>query len=290
MWGFILGIIVGNVYPIPNNQKSGIDYTASKLLELSIIFLAFSIDYTHLAKIGWQSIAIVAFVIVLVLLTTIYLSNKLNCKGSTGWLVGFGTAICGSSAIAALSPTVTKDKADVGISMAIVNILGSIGMISMPFLFEFLHLSTKDAGLLIGASLHSVGNVAGAGYAMNSEVGQAAIAIKLARVALLSPALILFNFLALRKEETKFKEHLNLPWYLWVFIAITALTSIFNVPDFIIDKAEWLGKITLTTAMVALGLKVNFKTVFNAGKTGLLFGVIIFAIQLAAIILFMNLI
>ncbi len=289
MWGFILGLILGNTYKIPDNQKAGIDYTASKLLEVSIIFLAFSINYTHLAQIGWQSIATVAIVITIVLLTTIYLSNKLNCKDSTGWLVGFGTAICGSSAIAALSPTVTKDKADIGISMAIVNILGSIGMISMPFLFEFLQLSTMDAGLIIGASLHSVGNVAGAGYAMNNEVGQAAIAIKLARVALLSPALIFFNLLVSRKEVSSFKVHLKLPWYLWVFIGITILTSMVNLPDFIIDKAEWLGKITLTTAMVALGLKVNFKTVFNAGKTGLIFGVMIFAVQLVAIILFMNL-
>jgi uncharacterized integral membrane protein (TIGR00698 family) len=149
LMALLAGMVVGNVIKIPENFQSGIGFTSSKLLELSILFLAFSINYTHIAQIGVMSFSIIAIMIVLVLLFTYYLSIKVKCPGTTGWLVGFGTAICGSSAIAALSPSITKNKDDVGIAMAVVNLFGSIGMIVMPLVLVKMNLSTTQMGLLL---------------------------------------------------------------------------------------------------------------------------------------------
>lgn len=279
----LLGMVAGNLITIPSQYQSGISFTSGKLLELSILFLAFSINYHHIAKLGGVSFSIIAIMVVSMLLATYFLSIWAKCKGSTGWLVGFGTTICGSSAIAALSPTVTKDKDDIGIAMAVVNLFGSIGMLAMPLLFSNINLSETQLGLLIGGSLHSVGNVAGAGYAMGNGVGEAAITIKLARVALLSPALIFFNLLVNRNSANSWKDHLRLPWYLWVFIIITILTSVISIPQTIIQSMETIGKIVLTIAMAAIGLKVSFKTLYRSGQKSLLFGLGIFILQLAII-------
>ena len=200
LMALLLGMIVGNFIKIPGDFQSGIGFTSSKLLELSILFLAFSINYKHIAALGVMSFSAILIMVVIMLLLSYYLAIKVKCPGSTGWLVGFGTTICGSSAIAALAPTVTKNKDDVGISMAVVNLFGSIGMIVMPFILLKLNFTTQQMGLLIGGTLHSVGNVVGAGYTISNEVGEAAITIKLARVALLSPALIFFNYLVNRHQ------------------------------------------------------------------------------------------
>jgi len=227
-----------------------------------------------------MSFSIIAVMIVLILLFTYYLSIKVKCPGTTGWLVGFGTAICGSSAIAALAPSVTKNKEDIGIAMAVVNLFGSIGMIVMPFILIKTGLSTTQMGLLLGGTLHSVGNVAGSGYTISNEVGEAAITIKLARVAMLSPALIFFNYLVNKNNVKNWTEHFRLPWYLWSFIAITLLSSFVHFPDDLIKLMDTAGKVILTVAMAAIGLKVSFKKLYQSGRKGILFGLIVFAVEI----------
>jgi uncharacterized integral membrane protein (TIGR00698 family) len=224
----IIGMVVGNFMKIPDNYQSGIGFTSSKLLEFSILFLAFSINYTHIANLGAKSFSVIAIMVVVMLLITYYLAIKVKCPGSTGWLVGFGTTICGSSAIAALSPSITKNKDDIAISMAVVNLFGSIGMIILPIILQNFNLNTTQIGLMIGGTLHSVGNVAGSGYSISNEVGEAAITFKLARVALLSPALIFFNYLVNKNNVKNIKDFFNLPWYLWSFIGITILSSLYR--------------------------------------------------------------
>ncbi len=284
------GIILGNILTLPADVSDGVTFTSGMLLELSIIFLAFSINYTHIAALGAGSFAIVAVVLFTIVILSFFLAKKFKCPGSTGWLVGFGTAICGSSAIAALSPSVTKEKEDVAIAMAVVNLFGTIGMIVLPWILVELSLGTTDAGLLIGGSLHSVGNVAGAGYTMSPEVGEAALTIKLARVALLTPGLILFNYLVNRETVKSWKEHFRLPWYLIGFILITLFVSTIDLPGAFIKSMDSVGKIVLTIAMAAIGMKVSFVKLIQSGKKGLSFGLIIFAVQLTLLSMFLLLV
>ncbi len=284
----LLGMLIGNFISIPKTFEAGITYTSSKLLEISIIFLALGINYAHFAKIGISYFIIIASMVLVILTFSYFLSKKLNCPGSTGILVGFGTAICGSSAIAALSPSLKKEKEDVAIAMAVVNLFGTLGMIVLPILLQKFHfVDVHKLGMIIGGSLHSVGNVAGAGFAMGKEIGDTAITVKLVRVAMLTPGLIFMNFLINRKTAVSWKDHFKLPWYLIAFIAITLIGSLFPIPKSALDISEFIGKGILTIAMVAIGLKVSFKKLVQSGKKGLVFGFIIFLIQILFITLFM---
>lgn len=283
----LIGIIIGNLIKLPEELNTGINFTSSKLLELSILFLAFSINYTHIASLGFQSFSFIVIMVLVMILLTYYLAIQFKCPGSTGWLVGFGTTICGSSAIAALAPSITKNKDDVGIAMAVVNLFGTLGMIILPMILIKFDLSITQMGLLLGGTLHSVGNVAGSGYTINQEVGEAAITIKLARVALLSPALIFFNFLVNRNNLKNVKDYLRLPWYLWSFIGITLASSVIHFSSDFLSLMEIIGKIILTIAMAAIGLKVSLKTLYHSGQKGIVFGFIIFAILLLLVGVFM---
>lgn len=282
----ILGITLGNILKIPENFESGILFTSSRLLELSILFLAFSINYTHIAKLGTNSFVAITVIVFVVLFLSYVLSKKINCPGSTGLLIGFGTAICGSSAIAALAPSVSKNKEDVAISMAVVNLFGTIGMIVLPLIILRSDLDTSQIGLIIGGSLHSVGNVAGAGYAIGQEAGEAALTIKLARVALLTPGLIFFNYLVNRKTAKSWKDHFKLPWYLIGFILITIIGTLVDFPEVFLSTMDTIGKVVLTIAMAAIGLKVSFIKLVQSGSKGISFGLIIFLILLGLLTVF----
>ena len=122
---YLLALLIG-MFLAPRVNKierldAGITLSSAKMLEWSVVLLAFSIDYKAIGAIGAKDFVIILIVILVVLLAAFYLSKVLSCPGKTGLLVGFGTAICGSSAIAALAPKIKADKEDVAISLAAVN-------------------------------------------------------------------------------------------------------------------------------------------------------------------------
>lgn len=280
LFGLLLGILVGNITRLPESFNSGISFTSSKMLELSIVFLAFSINFKHVAAVGATNFILLAIAILLLLILTLYLVKVFKCPSSVGWLIGFGTAICGSSAIAALSTSIKQEKEDVGMAMAVVNLFGSLGMLLLPLIFQYLTLSDNQMGFLIGGSLHSVGNVAGAGYGISKSVGDTAIMVKMARVALLTPYLIFYKYLLNKDNVSHWREHFQLPWYLILFILITIGTSFVDIPKIVIDYTELFGKYILTLAMAAIGFKVSFKKLVSIGKKGIVFGFALFLILL----------
>jgi len=276
----LMGIIIGNIFKLPSNSDSGIKFSSSSLLEVSIVFLAFGISYSEIAKLGSTSFIGISVVVVLLLITTYFLAKYFKCPSNTGFLVGFGTTICGSAAIAALTPSLKNSKKeDVAIALAVVNLLGTIGMVLMPAILQNFELNNAQSALLIGGGLHSVGNVAGAAFAMGPEIGEAALTVKLSRVALLTPALIFFNLLV-NRGEGNWTQRLKLPWYIIAFIGITIFNSVMAIPVNWIKILENLGHYILTLAMAGIGLQVSFKKLLQAGKRGIRFGVAIVAVQI----------
>lgn len=288
---YLLALLVGMLLaPLVNKAPqldTGISLSSAKMLEWSVVLLAFSMDYKAIGAIGAADFVVIIIVVLLVLLATYYLSKVLSCPGKTGWLVGFGTAICGSSAIAALAPKIKSEKEDVAISLAAVNLLGSLGMILLPLLFQFYPLAEQQMAFLIGASLHSVGNVAGAGFSVSEEVGQLALVYKMARVALLSPALLFMVWLNARKTEGQAFQF-QLPWYLIAFLLISILVSLFPLPEALINTSELIGKFMLTIAMAAIGLKVHVLRLLKAGQRGLVFALLVFVLQMSLLWVFKN--
>lgn len=288
----LMGIALGNWIKVPESLAPGIEYTSAKMLEFSLLFLAVGINYSEIGELGSTAFLGIVLVVFIVLTLTVVLSRKFNCPANTGVLIGFGTAICGSSAIAALASASTKNqKEDVAIAMAVVNLLGTVGMLLFPVLIANFQLSTSTIGFLVGGSLHSVGNVAGAGFSIGETAGDAAITVKLARVALLTPGLIYMTYLTRQQQRQGWKSYLKLPWYLIAFIVISILVSFIDVPESTTKGLESIGKIILTIAMAGIGLRVSFKKLMLAGSKGLTFGIVMFAIQVALLLLvvaFMN--
>lgn len=283
--GLFGGIIFGNLFTISDSFKPGIHWVASKFLEWAVVFLAFGISFSTFHTIGLSSFFGLVVLVGLMVWLTYFFAKKMNCPGAVGWMVGFGTAICGSSAIAALAPTLKKSPEDVGVSLAVVNLYGTLGMIILPVFLLAWGVSDEKIAFMIGGSLHSVGNVAGAAFAVGDVVGENALLVKMVRVALLTPGLIWFNYLLNKGESKSWKSYIKLPWYLWVFMLLTAFQSAIEIPSEIVTFFQELGKYTLTFAMTAIGLNIVFKKLIQSGKRGLVFGAMIFGIQLMLLII-----
>lgn len=281
--GLLLGVLAGNLITLPPPYQPGVDAIGREGLNLSIIFLGFGISYQHIGSLGWGTLALLVVTVTVMLVLTFFLARVFRCRSSTGWLVGFGTAICGSSAIAALAGSVTKDKEDVGIAIAVINLLGLAGMLILPLAFPFLPLDETVVATIIGGTLHAVGHVAGAGYGINDVIGDLSITVKLGRVALLAPALIVFNLMVNRHASVR--QHLRLPYYIWGFLLAVTAVSFLSLPDALLETLKWAGKVMLTLAMVAIGMKIGIRRLLATGRIAMGFGVVIFALQILVVTL-----
>ncbi|TNE81846.1 MAG: putative sulfate exporter family transporter [Bacteroidetes bacterium] len=279
MAGLLLGLLAGNFLPARVTEGKAPNWMAGKGLEWAILLLSFSINYQHLISLGWQSLLYLILVMAFVLWLSPKLAKKLGCPGQSGILIAFGTAICGSSAIAALSPQIKASKSDTATAMAVVNLLGIVFMLLFPVVLPQWLSNPDDQGFMIGASLHAVGNVAGAAYALGPEIGEYALGIKLARVALITPALFFVYALTRDKTEGAAQPGFKMPWYLWGFLAVTVVNSLFNLPPVVTKSAISAGEMMLTLAMVAIGLRIRIGALMSSGKRGLSFGLLIFGIQ-----------
>lgn len=280
MLGLLIGIVIGNSVQLTEKVDSGVNYAGSKLLEVSIVMLAFGISASSLTEMGIPYLIKTVVGVLLVLVAAIFLHKLLKCNGTTGLLTGFGTAICGSSAVAAATPFISEDKEDAGIAIAVVNLIGAMGTFLLPVALTYIDLDENQKGFIIGGTLHAVGNVAGAGYAMNDLIGDSALSIKMLRVALLSPMVILFGFVVNRQNESAKKASFQLPLYLWLFLGITILSFFVEFPNDMVHYLKIAGKIFLTAAMLAIGLRLKLKKLFQSGKSAFVYGIILFMIQL----------
>jgi uncharacterized integral membrane protein (TIGR00698 family) len=275
----LMGMVYTNISKIPQTWSDGIHFSSKNLLEIAIIFLGFGISFHDIAGLGWQIIVILSLGILIVLISTYFIVKKFNFHSNCGFLIGFGTAICGSSAIAALAPKINSEKSETGISIAVINLYGFIGMMAFPIIFSS-DIIMDAAALIIGGTLHGVSNVAGAGYALGENIGDLSLTIKLGRVALLAPALIFFNFLINRNASIK--ENFKLPYYIVGFILTSSIITFFQLPSELIEIFRIIGKALLTISMAAIGLNIHFKQLYTQGKNALGFGAIIFIIQILA--------
>jgi len=283
IFGLLLGVLLGNIVKLPIQFSDGVKFSSSKILEFAIVMMAFEINLNELSKVGFPILATVVLSILLILFATLFMSRKMTCPGANGWLIGFGTAICGSAAISALGPLITKDKAQIGISLAVINILGGLGIFFVPMLIPLFNLGTVESGVIIGGSLHSMGHVAGAAALLDEDVRNVAISVKLVRIALLTPALILFSNVINKKQDVQTKFSIKLPIYLLLFIAVSLVVTFFTLPKEFLAVPKTLSSIGLTIAMVAIGMGISFRTLVQSGGKALLFGGIIFVAYLLII-------
>jgi uncharacterized integral membrane protein (TIGR00698 family) len=286
--GLSLGILLGNVVQLPVRVAPGIKTSSKRFLEWAIIFLGFGINLSSIQSLGMSTVLIIGLTVLLTISMTFVVARFFGDKRCMGHLIGFGTAICGSSAIAAFAPFVNdKNDEDTAISIATINLLGLVFMLLLPFGLSFFDLTDDLKALFVGGGLQAVGNVAFAGGVINEDVLAKALTIKLGRITLLTPALIVMRYLI--RPDISWRDSIKMPYYVWFFIAASVIVTFVPIPEGLATFLKHTGKILLTIAMVAIGLKINIRNLLSTGQKALGFGLVIFFIHLA-IIVFLSLV
>ncbi len=281
----LLGVIVGNLLPSMDRYSAGTKVSEKRFLPAAIALLGVELQLATLIELGGLAVLIILATITTSLLVSLQLGRMLGYSREFSLLMGAGNGICGSSAVAATRLAIDANEEDTGISISVVNLLGTLGIFFIPALAGFLQLAEADSGLLIGGSLQAVGQVVAAGFSVGAGVGSIALVVKMGRVLMLGPMVILLANLTRRKEGGTRRPGARIPRFIIGFFALSLLASFAILPEPIIEIVRTSGKFLLILAMAGIGLRIQFRTLYRSGLGALLFGMVISSTQVMVLLL-----
>jgi len=280
----ILGIIVRLIVVKFDRFTSGVVWSEKYILETAIVFIGFGFEISKFNEIGFSTLSIIVGSIVITILFALLLNKIVGNKNKKlFWLLGAGSAICGSSAIGATAPIIQSKEEETGASLAVINVMGLIGMILLPTIATALNYSNLETGIFLGGILQSVGHVVGAGYAINDEVGQFATVVKMGRVAFLIPFLIILYFV-FRKNSDGSKVKFPI-FILFFLLAVIISQSTLIQPD-ALKLLSKSGDILLNIGMAAIGLKIKLQSLWKISGKAFLSTSAIFFVQILIYMLY----
>ncbi len=249
--------------------KPGVDFAARTLLRLGVGLLGLRIALDDLALIGFSGAGLVAGLVALTIATGFIAAPLLGRQWRFALMTGGAVAICGASAalaIAAVIPHNDKTERNTLFTVMAVTALSTIAMIAYPVLFQALGFSEVQRGFLIGATIHDVAQVVGAGFSVSDRAGELATIVKLFRVAML-PIVLLAVVLTLRfaaVERPGGKIPL-LPWFMVLFLALCVFGSLVGLPPALTHQVDLVSRALLITAIAALGVKTSLEALLAVG-------------------------
>lgn len=279
VFALILGIALNEFLDLPENSRPGLNWSGKKLLQYSIIFMGFSLPIATVASTGVSSLKISLPTITVAFLAAVIFGKVFHLKSHLRTLIGFGTAICGGSAIAAAAPIIEADEEEIALSMSTIFFFNILAVFIFPLLGHLWHMSNFHFGLWSGTAINDTSSVVAAGFSYSKAAGEMATIVKLSRALMIVPVCLLLIGLKLyrTKQQGSQKGMLKkiVPWFIVWFIVASILSSIGVVPKVVIPYLKEISQLFMAMALVGIGSKVSWKQFRSAGATPLLVGLIV---------------
>lgn len=275
----IIGIILGMLYAnslrnhLPVTWVPGIQFCAKSVLRLGIILYGFRLTFQDVVAVGIPGILIDVIVVITTIFGGIFIGKLLRMDKEIALLTSIGSGICGAAAILGAESTIQTKPYKTAVAVATVVIFGTISMFIYPVLYNkgILALSPQEMGIYSGATLHEVAHTVGAGNAMGQDISNVAIIVKMIRVMMLVPVLLILSYWVARmRQHTEQKDQqkkgsVAIPWFAIGFLIVIGFNSLDLLPAQLITFINDLDTFLLTMAMVALGAETSIDKFRKAG-------------------------
>lgn len=299
----IIGILLGMLYAnslrnrLPETWVPGIQFSAKQLLRLGIILYGFRLTFQNIVEVGVGAIVVDALVVTCTILLGVFFGRLLKMDKETALLTSIGSSICGAAAVLGADATLRPKAYKTAVAVSTVVIFGTISMFLYPIMYRngWLGLNPHDMGVYTGATLHEVAHVVGAGNAMGSEIQDTAIIVKMIRVIMLVPVLLVLAFFAVRTgtelvtgavsgkvcaevpvsgqpetsgtagQKKNSRSKITIPWFAFGFLLVIGFNSFNLLPSGVVSFINDFDTFLLTMAMTALGTETSFDKFRKAG-------------------------
>jgi uncharacterized integral membrane protein (TIGR00698 family) len=267
LYALLLGMAF-NFLTETERTKSGIDFASRGLLRIGVALLGIRIGWDQVTSLGLGPVLMVVGIVAITILVSVGLARAMGFNPLFGFLSGGATAICGASAALALSaalpPHEKKEQATL-FTIIGVSIFSTTAMIAYPVIAHAMGLSAHQSGVFIGATIHDVAQVVGAGYAISPEAGDTATIVKLLRVAMLLPVILVAGQITRSSAAPGTTRPPLLPWFVVAFIALVVLNSTVDLPKPVTSLGNELSRWCLVTSIAAIGVKTRLGEIVKVG-------------------------
>ncbi|GAX00952.1 hypothetical protein C5L25_000160 [Secundilactobacillus silagei JCM 19001] len=286
----LIGILLGNTVIRQPMWQSGTAWSEKRLLEYSVLLLGATITFQTIRELHLTGIIFILLQMTITICGALLLGKRLHFSEGMTLLMAGGNAVCGSSAIAAITPAIEAKDEDKRLAVTLVNLSGTILMLTLPVisLLAF-HHNNFLRGALIGGTVQSVGQVIASATMVNDPTTTYATLFKILRIIMLVAVVVIFSRIHQHNQSAKGVEtsvqnswRRALPWYVIGFVVLCALNSWFHFDPAISGFAHGLSSWCEVTALAAIGLRLNFAAFIKAGKKLALYGGGLMIIQVAS--------
>lgn len=251
--------------------KPGIEFTARSVLRLGVALLGVQISAELLSALSMGQIGLVIAAVALTIGFGLLAARLMGLGWCLGLLTGGSVAICGASAAIAISAVLPRNEhSERNLIFAVlsVTVLSTLAMIAYPILVQRLGLNNHVAGLFLGATIHDVAQVVGAGFSLSEQTGEVATIVKLIRVAMLAPLVLVISVIVRRStnaQEEHGKRPPLLPLFVIGFLTFATLNSAGFVPEAMSQAMSRLSRWALLVSISAVGMKTSLQRILDVG-------------------------
>ncbi|MEE7438365.1 YeiH family protein [Methylobacterium oryzae] len=269
----LIGIAVRTAWTPPAQFRTGIAFSAKQLLEVAVVLLGASLSLGAILASGPALLAGIVGTVVLGIAASVAICRALGLPARMAILVACGNAICGNSAIAAVAPVIGAEAKDIAAAIAFTAVLGVLMVLGLPLFVPLAGMTDNQYGVLAGLTVYAVPQVLAATVPVSLLSTQVGTLVKLVRVLMLGPVVVVFSLIASRLPQaagappppsrpgfTKL-----VPWFILGFLALATLRSLGLVPDPAVKPLTQLAGVLTVLSMAALGLGVDVRVLARVG-------------------------
>ncbi len=294
----VIGIVLRNAIGLPVLFAHGVKYSVLTLLPFAIVLMGARLDFFDVMRTSGHALVISVVCVVVALGLTIWLCRKTGVGQKLGILIGVGTAICGGTAIAVTAPVIEADDSETAFAITTITLFGLLSVFVFPLLGAAFNMTQTEFGVWAGTSIHATPQVVATGFAYGPEAGDVATIVKLVRVLLLAPVVVVLGVWYAGEKRRRQQAHVTrvgklstlFPPFIFGFVLVALANTLHLLPNFTLnleesflwerqDLAVTLAKVVasisgflITMSMAGVGLGVHLRGLATVGLTALYVG------------------
>jgi len=287
------GFIVANLVKWPEFANPATKLSSKTIMRIGVALLGAQVSVVSLKEIGLKGVITVIIVVTFTIFGILGLSKLFKMSGELGLLIGVGFGVCGATAVAAIRPQTRATEEETSYAIGLIALCGTLSIFMLPLIGHAIGLDTREFGAWAGAAVHDVGQVVATASVWGDDADKYAIVIKLSRVCLLAPIVLILSIRHRRwltsqgKQEVESAKVPLIPFFVLGFIAVAVLNNVVDINDGLHDNIVLLSKLMLGAGLVALGSGVRWKSIRAIGPRPMAMGmvawVLVAGVALAAV-------
>lgn len=277
----ILGMSIRNLGSVNPVFRPGLQFSSKYVLQFSIIALGFGLSLNQVVNTGIESLAVTITTIIAAILAAWMISKLLGISKNLNVLIGVGTAICGGSAIAAVTPIIKAEEHETAFAIATIFIFNVIAVFAFPAFGHWYGMSDTGFGMWAGTAINDTSSVVAAAYSYSAQAGDYATIVKLTRATLIIPICLILIVLQIWGSKKTNTSSLNLrrifPWFILWFVVAASIRSSGLIPDFLDVPINFIANFSMVIALAAIGLSSDLGLMKRAGLRPVILGLGVWA-------------